>query len=81
MSSLDGDLVLMRAFGKPWPSEATETLWELESRVGGGESEGKGGTVVEEEFGRVPETTYIKRTKIAMFIIQPWSIPSLYLVK
>lgn len=49
MFSLDGDLVLMRAFVRPWPSEATGRLWELESRVGGGESEiePKGGTVVD----------------------------------
>lgn len=52
MFSLDGDLVLMRASGRPSPGEAAGRLWKLEDRVGGGEIEiePKGGTVLEEEL-------------------------------
>lgn len=32
---LDGDLVLVRAFGTPWMDEAPGRLWKLDSKVGG----------------------------------------------
>lgn len=83
MFSSDGDLVLMRAFGRPLPGEAAGRLWKLEGRIGGGETgiEPKGGTALEEEFGRVPKAICTKRTNISIFTIQPWSICSLYLMK
>lgn len=65
MFSLDRDLVLMRAFGRPSPGEVAGRLWKLEGRVGGGEIgiEPKGGIVLEEEFGRYQKHSVPKEQK------------------
>lgn len=63
----------MRHFRRHWPGKAAERLWKLEGRVGwawhGVGIKPKGETVVEEEFGRVPEMICTKRTKISTFTI------------